>query len=90
MIQNEYMPDEVSSPGESLADLLEEQGISQAELAHRIGMTEQTISEIIHGHAPVTPEIAVKLESVLGTPARFWNMRQSQYQEAMKKQQAHK
>jgi HTH-type transcriptional regulator/antitoxin HigA len=82
MLKNEYMPDEVSVPGESLADILEERGMPQVELARRVGHAEKTISEIIHGKAPITPEMAVKLETVLGVPARFWNMRQAQYQDS--------
>lgn len=87
MLKNEYMPDEVSVPGESLADILEERGMSQAELARRVGHAEKTISEIIHGKAPITPEMAVKLETVLGVPARFWNMRQAQYQDWVAREQ---
>jgi len=91
MIRNEYTPDEVSPPGESLADLLEERGMSQAELAQKTGYSEKSILEIIQGRAPITPEIAVKLEMVLEIPARFWNARQAQYQESIeKKQQTHR
>jgi addiction module HigA family antidote len=61
--------------------------MSQAGLARRIGHAEKTISEIIHGKAPITPEMAVKLETVLGVPARFWNMRQAQYQEWVARKQ---
>lgn len=89
MITNEYMPDEVSPPGESLADVLEDRGMSQAELARRVGHAEKTISEIIHGKAPITPEMAVKLETVLGVPASFWNAREMQYRDwEVRKRQA--
>jgi len=81
LIQNEYMPDEVSPPGESLADVLEERGMTQVALARRLGMTEKTLSGIVNGKAPITPETALKLEMVLSIPARFWNARQSQYDE---------
>jgi HTH-type transcriptional regulator / antitoxin HigA len=89
MIKNEYTPDQVSSPGESLADVLEERSMSRAELARRVGHAEKVISAIIHDKAPITPEMAEKLEAVLGIPARFWNLRQAQYQESrVRKQQA--
>jgi HTH-type transcriptional regulator / antitoxin HigA len=90
-LKNEYMPDEVFPPGESLADVLEERSISPAELARRVGHPEKTIREILYDKAPITPEMAVKLEAALDIPARFWNARQAQSQESvMRKQQAHK
>lgn len=87
MSTNEYMPNEVSAPGESLADLLEDLGMTQAELAKRVDYTEKGIREIIRGLAPITPELALKLEMVFGTPAHFWNERQAQYQEARMRQE---
>lgn len=78
---NQYIPDFVTSPGESLLDILEEQQMSQAELGRRLGRSEKMISEIINGKAPITPALAGQLELVLGTPARFWNERERQYRE---------
>jgi HTH-type transcriptional regulator / antitoxin HigA len=83
ILHNEYIPSEVSPPGETLADILDEHGMTQADLARRVGHAEKTISEIINGKAPITPEMAVKLEMVLGAPAHFWNMRQTHYEEYM-------
>lgn len=78
-MQNQYEPDEVSPPGETLAELLEERGMSQAELADRMGRPKKTINEIIQGKTAITAETAMQLELVLGTPARFWNEREYQY-----------
>ena len=36
-IQNQYMPDYVSPPGETLLETIEAIGMSQADLAERIG-----------------------------------------------------
>jgi addiction module HigA family antidote len=81
MSLNQYTPDMPSPPGDSLADILEERNMSQAELAARLGRSEKTISEIIQGIAPITPDIAAGLELVLGAPARFWNERERRYRE---------
>lgn len=86
-IQNEYAPDYVSHPGETLEELLEERGITQAELAERTGRPRKTISEIISGKAAITPETAQQLELVLDVPARFWNNLQRDYEEAKARQQ---
>jgi HTH-type transcriptional regulator / antitoxin HigA len=82
-IQNQYTPDYVSPPGETLLEILEEQGMSQAELAERTGRPKKTINEIINGKATITPETALQLERVLGIPASFWNNRERQYREAL-------
>lgn len=82
VIQNQYTPDYVSPPGETLQEVLEERGMSQAELAERTGRPKKTINEIINGKAAITPETALQLERVLGIPASFWNNRERRYREA--------
>lgn len=82
-IQNQYVPDYVSSPGETLLETLEALGMSQGELAERMGRPKKTINEIIKAKAAITPETALQLERVLGVPASFWNNRESNYQESL-------
>ena len=82
-IQNQYTPLYVSPPGETLQELLEERGMTQAELADRTGRPKKTINEIINGKAAITPETALQFERVLGTSASFWNNRERQYREAL-------
>lgn len=86
-VQNQYVPDFVSPPGETLLELLEERGMSQAELAERTGRPKKTINEIIKGKAALTPETAIQLEHVLGTPASFWNNREQHYREWLARQE---
>ena len=81
MIQNKYYPDYVSLPGETLKETLETIGMSQKELAQRMGRPDKTISEIITGKATITSETALQLEHVLKVPASFWNTRAQHYQE---------
>jgi addiction module HigA family antidote len=78
---NEYTPEIVSMPGETLQEVLAEQGISQAQLAQRTGRPRKTINEIIQGKAALTPETALQLERVLGIPAAFWSSLESNYRE---------
>lgn len=79
--KNEYFPDTVSPPGETLREALDELRVTQAELAVRMGRPQKTISEIINGKTAITSETALQLEMVLGIPADFWVSRESQYQE---------
>jgi HTH-type transcriptional regulator/antitoxin HigA len=80
-VRNQYSPDSVSLPGDTLLETLETIGMTQAELAERTGRTKKTINEIIQGKAPITPDTALQLERVLGVPARFWNNRERHYRE---------
>jgi len=46
--RNTYSPPDVSPPGDTLRELLEERGLSQADLAERMGRPKKTISEIVN------------------------------------------
>jgi addiction module HigA family antidote len=89
-IHNQYLPDTVSPPGQTLQEVLEERGMSQAELAQRTGRPKKTINEIIRGKAALTPETAIQLERVLGTPASFWNNREQNYRDWLARQEERK
>jgi HTH-type transcriptional regulator / antitoxin HigA len=79
--KNEYFPDKVTAPGETLRELLQERSVPQSELATRMGRPVKTISEIVNGKAAITPETALQLELVLGVPASFWTQREQHYRE---------
>ncbi|WP_019593073.1 helix-turn-helix domain-containing protein [Thioalkalivibrio sp. ALM2T] len=80
-------PDWVSPPGETIADLLEEQGWSQRELGQRLDYSSKHVNQLIKGKVPLTEEAALRLERVLGGTARFWLEREAQYREALIRQQ---
>jgi HTH-type transcriptional regulator / antitoxin HigA len=83
VLQNEYQPDYVSAPGETLLEVLETMSMSQVELAKRMGRPSKTINEIIQGKAAITAETALQLEQVLHIPASFWLKRELQYRESL-------
>jgi HTH-type transcriptional regulator / antitoxin HigA len=84
-VRNQYEPDSVSAPGGSLREVLANKEMSQAELATRMGRPKKTINEIVKGKAMITPETALQLERVLGTPASFWNNLEQNYREYLAK-----
>ena len=67
-------------PGEYLSEVAEEMGMSQAELARRMGRPVQVISEIANGIKSITPDTALQLEQVLGVPAHIWTGLEAEYQ----------
>jgi addiction module HigA family antidote len=76
---NKYSPTQVSPPGDTLRELLNERSISQTDLAGRMGRPQKTISEILNGKTAITPETALQLELVLGVTAEFWIARERNY-----------
>ncbi len=60
-------------PGATMKEQLNDRGMSQSEFAARMDMSEKHISKLINGEVQLTPEMAVRLETVLGIPAKFWN-----------------
>lgn len=75
-------------PGSILGRELEARGMTHAELAVRAGTSTKNISQIINGLAPISPDMAIKLEYVLGTPAHVWNNLMMNYQEALLREKA--
>lgn len=68
-------------PGETIREQLESRGMSQKEFALRMGMSEKHISHLINGKVELTHDVALRLEAVLGLPAKFWNNLEAQYRE---------
>lgn len=66
-------------PGETIREQLEYLGMSQTEFAVRMGMNKQQISDLLTGDLDLDPEIAEKLEIVLGPPAAFWSNLEANY-----------
>lgn len=68
-------------PGETIREQLENRDMSQKELSKRMDMSEKHISHLINGKVELTHDVALRLESVLGLPAKFWNNLEAQYRE---------
>ena len=66
-------------PGEVLAEELDARGMTQKELATRLGRPAQAINEIIKAKKAITPETAIGLGRVLGIEAQFWNNLEADY-----------
>lgn len=66
-------------PGEHLAEMLEELGVSQYRLAKAIGVPPMRISEIVRRRRAVTADTALRIGRALGTSAEFWLNLQRMY-----------
>ena len=68
-------------PGATIKEQLGERHMTQKEFALRMGMSQKHISKLINGEVQLTPEVAMRLEMVLGVPAYFWNNLEIIYRE---------
>ena len=66
-------------PGEHLAEILEELGISQYRLAKAIGVPPIRISEIVRQRRSVTADTALRVGRALGMTPEFWLNLQRMY-----------
>ncbi len=60
-------------PGEMLIEeFLKPLGLTQTELADRLGVSYPRVNELVHGKRDMTPDTALRLERLLGVEAQFW------------------
>jgi addiction module HigA family antidote len=70
MVKVERRP---TPPGEILRELyLEPRGISIAAFARAVECSRKHMSNIVHGHVRLEPEIAARIARVLGTSTELW------------------
>ena len=66
-------------PGEGLKDDLEALGLSIAQGAAALGVTRQQLHRVVNGSSAISPEMAVRLEQVIGGTADHWLRMQAAY-----------
>ena len=74
-------------PGELIReDLLPALGVSKTELARSLGISRQTLYDILNERQPVTAEMAIRFGKLFGNGARFWVNMQRTYDLAIAEQ----
>lgn len=67
-------------PGEILReDVLAELNLPVGEAATRLGISRVALSRVLHGHARISPNLAVRLEAAGVGTARGWLAMQTAY-----------
>ena len=72
--------DLIIHPGETIADVLEERGITQSELASSAGVSPAYVSNVIAGKKGISANFARGLEYAIGVPKSFWLNLQANYE----------
>lgn len=71
---------EPAHPGELLAEVvIPATGKSKAEIARLLGISRQTLYDILNQKQPVTPAVAVRLGKLFGDGAGVWVRMQAAY-----------
>ena len=86
MAIDDASPDTTICPGEILEEELVARGMTQKELARRMGRPVQSINEVIKGKRALTAETALDLERVLGIEAGLWVRLEGDYRLALARQ----
>lgn len=84
--QNQYFPQSVPHPGETLTEKLDELEMGPKEFALRTGKPEKTITAVLKGESSITPDMAVQFENVTRIPASFWMNHQRGFDEYIARQ----
>jgi len=67
-------------PGEHLAEELRELKMSAAELARKLDVPTNRVTQILNGTRAITGDTALRLAHFFGTSAEFWLNLQSLYE----------
>src|ERR1700730_3195383 len=65
--------------GVVLRQCIEPLGLSITEAAEALGVTRNTLSELVNGKRGISPEMAVRLSKVFGGAEDAWLVQQAQY-----------
>lgn len=67
-------------PGRSIKDAcLDPLGLSITDAAGHLGVARHSLSRVIHGHAAISPEMAIRLEKMGWSTADTWLRMQAAY-----------
>ena len=77
-------------PGRSIrVNCLEPLGLSVTGAARGLGVARHTLSRVLHGHAAISPEMAIRLEKAGWSNAEFWLRLQAAYDLAQARTRQH-
>jgi plasmid maintenance system antidote protein VapI/Zn-dependent peptidase ImmA (M78 family) len=82
-----FSPDWVSAPGETIAALLKERGVTPDDFAVSLHKPRTEVDGLLSGQTAITPDVASLLAAVLGASIAFWLGRERRYREGLERLQ---
>lgn len=75
-------------PGRLVKGAIEELKLSVAQAAEAIGVTRSALNRVVNGTSSISPEMALRLETVIGSTADAWLRLQAAYDAAQVRKRA--
>ncbi len=72
-------PDTVTTPGETLREMLHARGLHAEAFALATGIPHEVVLDILAGKPPILPAPAERFEHILNVSSNFWLRRQSEH-----------
>ncbi|MEO6277972.1 ImmA/IrrE family metallo-endopeptidase [Roseateles sp.] len=82
-ISAEFFPAWASPPVDTVRELAQRKGLTQAAIASAFGVAEQELPRFLSGDLPINQAWADRLAAHIGATPRFWLARESQYRQAL-------
>lgn len=81
MVTQDFQPDWVSPPGDTIIDLMDEHGLSDEELSKKIGLSLVRGQQLLAGQIRLNEALATKLENLFSVSTDFWLKREEAYRQ---------
>lgn len=85
-MMDNYRPDSVTPPGDTLREMLEERGWSSYDFSVRAVLSYAQVFAVLNDRCEMTAWLAARLEDALGAPASFWIARATTYRASLEEQ----
>lgn len=82
-----FRPDWSSPPGDTIAAILAERGLTRGDFALAIDWKVDEVDDLICGNVEISAKLAGQLANVLGSKASFWSKRESHYRQDLERQE---
>lgn len=82
-VSADFRPAWASPPGETVRELAQRKGLTQAVVARALGVAESDLARVLDGELPITEARAERLAANVGATPRFWLAREAQYRHAL-------
>jgi len=74
-----YSPDWASPPGNTIAMMMKDKGLGEADLCRAVGIHPSSIDLLLSGRLTINEPMAKHLSSFLGVSVEFWLTREFNY-----------